>query len=483
MKWEIEERDGRWYVHGGPDSGFTTYQDALAFVAERVAEHLASAPQQEGRTPFRSELIPEGDVTSDGRMFDEGAAFWRTPPLPLMLQTKTDIGHFGAELAGSIESIAREGNTIVVRGTLDPSDAGQQAVEILEGRGRFGISADLGQMEVEWRSEDGEGLEEDDLIDILFGEADDAIMAVTSGEIIGATMTPFPAFAEAFIELDGAAGVAIESEGGEDGAETEEEPEAVAASSNVRALRSEPSTRYPLRPPAEWFADPEFEQATPFTVTREGRVFGHVATWDSCHVGMPDRCTPPPRSATDYSYYLTGALEVEGCDCDTLPVGTLTLGSGHPDIHLGFRAAIEHYDNTGTAVADVNIGEDHIGPWVAGALRPNVTDEQLRELRAASLSGDWRPIAGTRELVAIAFVNVPGFPIPRPRARFENGRPVAMVAAGVLRQPSLQERAVRTLASRVMELEEIVGRFAPIEKPLRELAAGRLRERVGAGRS
>ena len=55
-------------------------------------------------------------------------------------------------------------------------------------------------------------------------------------------------------------------------------------------------------------------------------------------------------------------------------------------------------------------------------------DVQLRAIRAASVSGDWRPINGNLELVAVCAVNVPGFPIPR--TRVASGQPVALVAAG-----------------------------------------------------
>jgi hypothetical protein len=87
-------------------------------------------------------------------------------------------------------------------------------------------------------------------------------------------------------------------------------------------------------------------------------------------------------------------------------------------------AAASHYDHTGTVAADVRAGEDEHGIWVAGALRPTLTDEQIRTFRAAPLSGDWRRIGGRLELVAALAVNTPGFPVPRTRAR-------VLVASGV----------------------------------------------------
>jgi hypothetical protein len=117
-----------------------------------------------------------------------------------------------------------------------------------------------------------------------------------------------------------------------------------------------------------------------------------------------------------------------------VPVGRLTLGTGHADLSMSAAAASEHYDNTGVAIADVAAGEDEHGIWLAGALRPGATDEQIRALRASPPSGDWRPINGALEMVGVLCVNVPGFPIPRPRARVAAGIPQAIVAAGAVRK-------------------------------------------------
>jgi hypothetical protein len=71
-------------------------------------------------------------------------------------------------------------------------------------------------------------------------------------------------------------------------------------------------------------------------------------------------------------------------------------------------------------------------------LRPEVTPAQIRSLRACGVSGDWRPINGKQELVAICSVPVPGFPIPR--TLVASGELVALVAAGT---PELVELALR----------------------------------------
>lgn len=189
--------------------------------------------------------------------------------------------------------------------------------------------------------------------------------------------------------------------------------------------------------PAEWFVDPELKMPTPVTVTREGRVFGHIAQWGVCHVGLglsigiDDTCTEAPHSPTNYAYYRTGVVDT---DQGEIPVGNLTMGIGHAPDKASARATIAHYDNVNAVVADVVTGEDEFGIWFSGAMRPNLTDDQIRAFKGATLSGDWRMIGGELELVAALAVNVPGFGIPRLSLAASGGRQTALVAAGIVRR-------------------------------------------------
>jgi hypothetical protein len=114
--------------------------------------------------------------------------------------------------------------------------------------------------------------------------------------------------------------------------------------------------------------------------------------------------------------------------------GKITMGTKHASTKPGISAAmaIAHYENTGNVVADVRAGEDKHGIWVAGALRSTVSPVQVRELRAAPLSGDWRRMGGGLEMVAALSVNVPGFPVPRPHGLVASGEVQSMVAAGMV---------------------------------------------------
>lgn len=184
----------------------------------------------------------------------------------------------------------------------------------------------------------------------------------------------------------------------------------------------------PMYPPTEWFQNPGLHAPTPWTVNKDGRVFGHLALWHSCHTTFPDRCVTPPREQ-DYPYFMKRELETD--DGSMVGTGQITMGTGHASLRLGAVPAAAHYDDTGTAMVDVAVGEDKWGIWVAGALRPGVTDLQLRELRGASLSGDWRRIGSKLRLVAILAVNVPGYPVPRTRASLAAEQVASLVAAGI----------------------------------------------------
>jgi hypothetical protein len=161
--------------------------------------------------------------------------------------------------------------------------------------------------------------------------------------------------------------------------------------------------------PAEAFKNPQFTGPTPVTIEGD-RIFGHIATWGVCHIGIQDQCVMAPHSSTNYGYYRTGVVET---DEGRVPVGQITMSTGHASIKASAKDAVAHYDNTGSVVADVASGEDSYGIWFAGVLRPNLTDEQVAALAASALSGDWRRTASGLELVAALAVNVPGFPIPR----------------------------------------------------------------------
>ena len=204
--------------------------------------------------------------------------------------------------------------------------------------------------------------------------------------------------------------------------------------------------------PSEWFLDPKFSGPAPIKVTDDGRIYGHLATWGTCHIGIPGTCVEAPMSDSSYAYFRTGVVTTDSGT--EMAVGQITMDTGHAPLSAKARAAAAHYDNTGTVVADVAAGEDEFGIWVSGSVRRGLTDDQISALRAGSLSGDWRNIRGNLELVAALVVNVPGFPIPRTGLAASGGHQSALVAAGVVQQSGSEsdvEGAVAELVTAVAD--------------------------------
>lgn len=188
---------------------------------------------------------------------------------------------------------------------------------------------------------------------------------------------------------------------------------------------------------ADYFRNPELTSVTPLSITDEGplkgHIFGHLATWNVCHIGIGDECVIAPESTANYAYFATGNVIT---DAGPVAVGQITMGGGHASANAGMRAALSHYDSTSTAVADVSVGEDEHGIWVAGKIRDGVTSEEVYALRASGvISGDWREVVVSGEpnleLCAALAVNVPGFPIPRVSIFASAGTRSSIVAAGI----------------------------------------------------
>jgi hypothetical protein len=184
-----------------------------------------------------------------------------------------------------------------------------------------------------------------------------------------------------------------------------------------------------FRPPSSWFANPGLSVPVGITVTDRGQVYGHVAQWGECHVGFDDICVAPPYEDS-HPHFMTGEVV---CDDDThVAVGQITIGTGHAPLSYRASRAVEHYDNTGVVVADVAVGNDDVGIWAAGAIRPHAEVSRVHDLRASGrVSGDWRRIGGELRLVGLLGVNVAGFPL-NTRARVASGVPQSLVAAGFM---------------------------------------------------
>jgi hypothetical protein len=403
---------------------------------------IADASPQMGAKFYIPLLIPEGIESGDGRKFRKGSITMRELPLPLLWQIKTAAGHDGSVVVGKIERLVRTDEGLGdAYGVFDNGPYGREAERLVRNGFIRGISADMDQFEAqEDRSEASEN--EDD-------EVKKKKITINKARVMAATIVPKPAFQECSIRLL------------EDGNLTKQEESMVPDGIYVDEVDNFDADALvacgmiagaiPVVPPREWFDNPRLKQATPLTVDDAGRVFGHIAAWHVDHIGMAYG-TKPPKSRSGYAYFHTGVVRSD--DGSDVPVGQLTLAGGHASLEASAMEAVKHYDDTASAFADVHAGEDAYGIWVAGSLRPGTSPEQVRAIRASAPSGDWRPIRGSLELVAVCQVNVPGFPIAR--ARVASGSVMALVAAGAQTLAKMKSDPFADMQARLNRLENAV---------------------------
>lgn len=457
----------------------------------------------------RGVLVVEDEQTGDGRYIGPGVLTWAPLPLPIgyivggdqhvdLVQAAPQIGVFDA--------VGRDGNLVTFEGAVD--DEIPEGAELLRrmraGSASHGNQAFLSIDPDDWAfdlvvkpelAEEVEEVEEEveaeaTVVASMHGRgplptpgslaaaagegapegetlfsmaADEAVQAFTRLRIRGVTACSVPAFAGAYMELAPEA----EQEDEEAPAEPapEEEPETEA---RVVVLAG----GAPARPPQAWFYEPEpdiddermVEQfdaagnpigfAVPLTILDSGQWYGHVAaSWGQCHTGY-QTCVNPPPSAVDYAHFHVG--EVVCADGSRVPTGSFVVGCDHAAASMMASEARDHYAHSGLGWGDGRVINGEHAPWACGALRPGIDDATLRVIRATSLSGDWRRIGTSLELIVGLSVNGPGFPVARealaasaigqvadatPHTYFANGVQTALVAAtGAARCKECQER-------------------------------------------
>ena len=392
-------------------------------------------------------IAREGEMTGDGRLIEAGALRWDDLPIPLRVAFKDVGGHDGAEVCGRIETVERrEGGDIYATGTFDLGSAvGAEAFRQVSEQMSNGVSIDTD--DVTFRIMAKSDIPEADVADsgnssdtdpegrvkVAAMSSSDELTVIESARLRAATLVAVPAFATARIY---AAGKAPDKP-----VEDSETREAVEASAEPvsQSRDSLTAAAIPTAPPEAWFKDPALPGPTALVVEDDGRVYGHIAAWGTCHIGQIGKCVEPPTSPSNYAYFRTGALRT--AEGTSVAVGHLTMGTGHAGPRDSANAAAEHYDNTGTVFADVAAGEDAYGIWVAGSLRPGISAEQVRVARSAPISGDWRTIRGSLELVGALAVNVPGFPVPRPQGLLASGEVRSLQASGVVAHDDSAARA------------------------------------------
>ena len=399
-------------------------------------------------------IAREGEMTGDGRLIEAGALRWDDLPIPLRVAFKDVGGHDGAEVCGRIETVERrEGGDIYATGTFDLGSAvGAEAFRQVSEQMSNGVSidtddvtfrimakADMPEADVADSGSDSDGeADPDGRVKVAAMSSSDELTVIESARLRAATLVAVPAFATARVYAAGQApSTSATSElGGNVDSGTK-----MARSADADPLSRDSLTAaaIPTAPPEAWFKDPALTGPTALVIEEDGRVYGHIAAWGTCHIGQIGKCVEPPTSPSNYAYFRTGALQT--AEGTSVAVGHLTMGTGHAGPRDSANAAAEHYDNTGTVFADVAAGEDAYGIWVAGSLRPGISAEQVRVARSAPISGDWRTIRGSLELVGALAVNVPGFPVPRPQGLLASGEVKSLQASGVVAHDDSAARA------------------------------------------
>lgn len=431
--------------------------------AEGAVELAVAAAEQDAeeedatREPWEGVLGTIGSPTSDSRYLVPGEIENRDLPLPFSVQPALAEGHDGAINAGRIEEItyipwsefdrkeefysedqiAKMPDSALViwgDGTVDGSPAGQEAKRQIEN----GADVSLDGLRFNGLLYDAETFNqvtEDDVAELEMGDVfqkimEGAYLQGVAGKIGGATVVSIGAFEEARVIVTASASLVF----------PEDEEDARAFAVLVAAAG-------PVKPPAAWFEDPGLTELTALTIGKDGRVYGHLADWDGCHTGFQGVCIPPFQSQSNYAFFNVG--EIETAEGKLVPCGKLMFsmeGKGHAptDPRLSFRDVQRYYDDATKVGAFVRAGSDRFGTWLAGALRPGLSEIEIQHLRSHPPSGDWRPIRGMdQDLVAAFSVPIPGFPIPRGQALVASagGEITAIITAPLSLEKKYEELA------------------------------------------
>lgn len=404
-------------------------------------------------TKFQTMLAPIGLSTGDGRRFKDGSITLDETPFAFQWVRESEGGHNGAVSVGVVEEAAiLTVKDALAGGWVDPEDAkgmdpkmsavwakGEmfdgvdrelmprlaedtaEAVHLI-GAGTLGPSVDLDTFE-------GipvfEGTDEEvtwERMEQIFeetGQEPKLELLITEGRVRAATLVSIPAFAETSRPLRLVS--------------ADDATEETVADETKRAAALIASVATQARPLVATFALPELDGPTPITWDWEnGRVFGHIATWQTCHVGYSDVCVTAPKDESG-TYAAFNRFPVETEDGGTVWAGRITVGGRHASLDLDAPRAMAAYDGKAVA-AHVRAYTDAHGIVVAGPIELPEDSPHRAALDRRKVSGDWRETADGLSLVEVLALSPgprahaePGFPIPGTFSRA--GRQVALTAA------------------------------------------------------
>jgi hypothetical protein len=421
---------------------------------------LAGGVMDTFRTFTDSVIGLVGQPTSDGRMLAAGIDLtFRAFPLPLMWCRQSKEGHSDSFTVGVIESARVEGDRVLASGyMLNSVEADEAAAQLAHGV--TSPSVDLAAAEWTYTDENGVVVDEQDLWDRVDAGLP-VLTTFTAAELIGTTLVATAAFGDTSVSLN-----------------PERESRDVALVAGAADDFRPPTYDHRL------FDNPNLSGPTLPTMGEDGRIYGHLAVFGQCHRSIQTECVLVPRSPSGYGHFHTSpALRLD--DGSRLPVGRLTVGTGHADPRLGASPAAAHYDNTGSCFGLVRVGEDEHGVWFSGVAAPWATADQIAQGIASPLSGDWRDFGQGLDLVAALAVNTPGFAA---RGRDDDqGRPIALVASmgpsrGNLRRTGMSVEDVKAAVRAVLSEQaaaDAAARVSAAEAVRRDEVLSRARDAVG----
>lgn len=457
-----------------------------------ITEGPPMTPASQGATgaerPFVALMWVEGRWTGDGRFVMPDAVTWDgLLPIPLT------VDHEGVEeTIGRVDTIER----------LPGATAGER---FIVGRGVMGLSTPL-QVEMEGligaRFAYGVSMELDAMVEGGVDEGAESLGFVTvveSARVRALSVVTTAAFAEAHISFDDELNLDVlppaldgpKAKKRDDMPDPEEMPMpedmvVIAAAGHTIVL--------PKLPPAEWFQEPtDVGVEGALTITDEGRVYGYLAPGNVPYSGVAGNFTAP-MGAVNYRDWMRGETVVAGGQ--RVVTGNITMGCGHGDpVTTNHDVVRDHYDNSCSLFAKVAAGENQNGVWVAGALYPGVTGEQVERAMGLSCSGHWLPslTPGYRyDLLAALLVPVPGFAMARraPSVTMRDGSlaasavPVRFEDCGCGGASDLQARseAFVALLDNIEPIAEIFeslnARVARLEREAAPAIVASLRDRI-----
>lgn len=406
--------------------------------ATPALDALMERPEQ-----WHAVSLPLGVRSGDGRTFLEEGASWRELPTYLKWAPESYGEHLGAFVIGAttrrelIDGAIHSWGCFALDDDGDLTDDAADAVTAVRGGMLSGTSVEVddvtdADIEMVWPATVPlEEVSEGEAGDLLIPEEVPLEMPMPESvifhkfRIAADCLVDTPAFPEAVFELIG--DIAIPPVRASEVPVEDDELEAVVAAGYTITI--------PDCPPPEWFSRPTDAELTAgaLTITDEGRLYGWLAPPGVAHQGRADRIMAP--QGVDYSRFLRG--EVLCADGSRVIAGNLTMDCGHAPLSRDLHQAAEHYDNTCSVFAQINVGEYKGGTWMAGAILPDVAPSQVRRALSCQASGDWRARDDGRhgrKLAAALIVPVPGFAKGRNRAtskvQTENGE-LQLVASAV----------------------------------------------------